>query len=221
MQKPQIVACFLVPADQDASETIHPTLCALHHPPPGFDPGLLFEGLGLFPARPNVGGEAKLGQQIAHFVVVIALIQAHPLRGCRARLRPRDRDTLDGLSGHLEVITIGALDRQADRHATAVGEHAALGAELAAVGWVPAHLFPPQGGLWSWPHPSRAIPSQSPARHRRQAGRSSTMPGRDPPPSTLGSGDARNCWSRYPSHAAHSTGIRYGARRRWHPSPSD
>src|SRR5678816_1466922 len=76
MQKAQIVARFLVPADQDASETIHPTMRAFHHPAPRFETGLLLEGLGFFPACPDVGSEAKLLQEVSNFVIVIAFIQA-------------------------------------------------------------------------------------------------------------------------------------------------
>src|SRR5688572_5789782 len=194
MQKPQVVAHFLIPADQHAPEAIHPTMRAFHHPPPCFETGFLLECLGLFPAGSDVGGESELGQQLTHFVVVVAFVHGHALWLFRRRLRPRDGDTRDGLSGHLEVITIGALDCQADRHAPAFGQHAALGANLAAIGRVLADLFPPQGALWSWPHPSRARPSQSPARHRRPPGRSSTIPEKRRPPSTLGSGDGRNYW---------------------------
>jgi hypothetical protein len=74
MQKPQIVAYLLVPADQDAPDTIHPTMRTLHDPPPCFEPRLLFEDLGLFASRPDVGGESTLGQQVAHLIIVIALI---------------------------------------------------------------------------------------------------------------------------------------------------
>lgn len=147
MQKTQIVTYLLVQADQEAPETIQPTVRALDHPPPRLETRLLFEGLGLFPSRPDVGGEATLGQQLAYFIVVVALVQAHPLRCGRARLRPLNRDTLDGRARHLEVMTIGPLDRQAEGHATAVGEHAALGADLAAVGRVLAHRFPPREAL--------------------------------------------------------------------------
>ena len=44
-------------------------------------------------------------------------------------------------------MAIGALHGESDRHATAFGEHAALGADLAAVGGILAHLFPPKGGF--------------------------------------------------------------------------
>jgi hypothetical protein len=73
MQKPQIVAYFFVPADQHAPEAIHPAMRAFHRPAPGFEPSLLSECLGLFPPRPDVGGEAKLVQECSNLVIVITL----------------------------------------------------------------------------------------------------------------------------------------------------
>jgi hypothetical protein len=74
MQKPQVVAHFLVPANQHAPEAIHPTMRAFHDPPPGLETGFLLERRGLFPASADVGGEAKLGQQLPHLVIVIAFV---------------------------------------------------------------------------------------------------------------------------------------------------
>jgi hypothetical protein len=47
----------------------------------------------------------------------------------------------------LKVMTVCPVDREADRYPVAVGEDAALGANLAAVRGVLAHLFPPSGGF--------------------------------------------------------------------------
>jgi hypothetical protein len=162
MRTREIVAHFFVPADQQAPEAIHPTMRPLHDPPVGFESSLLLERLGLFPPRPDMGGEVTFGQQVPHLVIVIACVQTHPLWVIWGRLRPHDRDTLDGLPNRLEIMAIRPLHGEADRHATAVGEHAALGANLArSVGCLPT-CFPLQGVLWSCPYPSRAIPSQSP-----------------------------------------------------------
>jgi hypothetical protein len=49
MQERQIVTHFLVPADQHAAETVHPTMRALYYPSPRFVPCLLFDGVSLFP----------------------------------------------------------------------------------------------------------------------------------------------------------------------------
>ena len=69
MQKRQVVLYFLVPADQHASEAIHPTMRAFHDPPSGLETSILLERLGLFPPRPEVGGEPTLGQQVADLVI--------------------------------------------------------------------------------------------------------------------------------------------------------
>src|SRR5262245_6713217 len=66
-----------------------------------------------------------------------------------AAARAREGETRDGLASHLEIIALDALDCQTEGHAAALGQHAALGATLAAIGGVLAHLFPPQGALWS------------------------------------------------------------------------
>src|SRR5688572_4142867 len=160
MQKPQVVACFLVPADHHTPEAIHPTRRALYDPSPRFETHLLFERLGFFPTCTEVGSEAKLFQEVPHLIIVIAFIQAHPLRRVGGRVWPLHGNALDGCAGHLEIIAIRAVHRETARHATAVGEDAAFGAALAAVRGVLAPLFPPQGALWSSRRPSRATPNQ-------------------------------------------------------------
>jgi hypothetical protein len=78
MQKRQIVPHFLIPADQHAPKTVHPTMGALHHPPPGFDPGLLLQCLRLLATRPDRRGEAELVQHVPPLVIVIAFGQTQP-----------------------------------------------------------------------------------------------------------------------------------------------
>src|SRR5215831_5540587 len=217
MQKTQVIPHFLVPADQHAPEAVHPTMRAFDDPPAGFEPGLLLERLSLLPPRTDMGGEPKLGQQRPHLIIVIAFGQTHPLRGVRRGVRPLHGDTLNGGSCHLEIIAIRPVHGQADGHARAVGKDTALGAAFAAIGRVLAHLFPPQGGLWSWPRPSPATPSQCPARRHSPPGLVPIRPRRCPPPSTLGSGGGQHYGSRAPWRPGHPTGTRCGGRRRWHP----
>ena len=50
MKKGDVVLRGLVPAYQDAPETVQPAVCAFHHPTPGFETGLPFDRLGLFAA---------------------------------------------------------------------------------------------------------------------------------------------------------------------------
>src|SRR2546428_8747248 len=218
MQKTQIVTHLLVPADQYPSEAIHPTMGAFDDPPSRLETCLVLERLRLFSSCPDVGGEAKLVQEVSDFVIVIALIQAQPLRRVGSRVWALCSDTLNGLARHLKVIAVRPVHCEADGHAMAVGEHAALGARFPAIRRILAHLFPPREALWSSPRPSPAMPSQSLAGRHMPSAPFPISLRRRPPPPTLGSGDGPNSWSRYRWRSAHSTGILSGARKKWHPS---
>src|SRR5262245_56772415 len=221
MQKPKVVTHFFVPADQHPPEAIHPAMRALHHPPPGFETSLVLQGMGLRAPRSDVRREPELVQQVSHLVVIIAFVQAQPLRGFEGGLRPFHSYAFDGLARQLEIIPLRAGHGQTEWHATAVGEDAAFGAKLAAVRGVLAHLFPPQGELWSSPRPSPATPSQCPARHHSPVSLAPIRPQRRPPPPTLENVDGQHYWNKASSSSAHSTGSRCGARKRWHPSLYD
>src|SRR5262245_7077255 len=163
MQKPQVVADFLVPTDEHTPEAIHPTMRAFDHPAPGFEPRLLLECLGFVPTSTDVCREAKLLQEVPHLVVVVALIQTQPLRPLRGRVGPLYGDACNGGVHQLEIIPIRTVHGQPDGDAAAVGEQAALRTDLAAVGRILADLFPPQAGLWSSRHPWLATPNRCPA----------------------------------------------------------
>jgi hypothetical protein len=55
-----------------------------------------------------VGGEAELVEQLAYFVVVVAAVEAEPLRSPPGRLAPADRDRLDRGAAELEVVSVRA-----------------------------------------------------------------------------------------------------------------
>ena len=76
MEKRDVVVWRLVPADQDAPETVEPTVRAFHHPAAGFEPGFPFDGLGLFAPATDMGGESEVVPGAAHLSEVVALIQA-------------------------------------------------------------------------------------------------------------------------------------------------
>ena len=221
MQKPQVVAGFLVPPDPHAPEAMHPTMGAFSHPAPGLETSLFFEGLCFFPAGPDMRREATRLQEVPDLVLVISFLQAQPLGPGGRRVWPLRSDALDGGTCHLEIIPIRAVHGQTKRYATPVGEDAACGAELAAVRGMLAHLLPPQGGLWSSPRPSPALPSPCLARPHMLRDPVPRARRRRRPLPTLGNGDGRNYWNRWWSGSAHSTGTRCGAQKRWHPSLCD
>ncbi len=76
MKKGNVVLWGLVPANQDAPETVEPTMRAFHHPAAGFEPGFPFDGLGLFAPATDMGGESEVVPGAAHLSEVVALIQA-------------------------------------------------------------------------------------------------------------------------------------------------
>src|SRR5437870_6694593 len=106
MQKSHVVAHFLVPADEHAPKTVHPTMRALHDPPPGFETGLLLQCLGFLAPCPDMRREAELVQQRPYLVIIIAFVQTHPLGGVWCGVRSLHSNALDGLSSHFEIIAI-------------------------------------------------------------------------------------------------------------------
>lgn len=115
------VGAFL-PADEDAPEAIHPGVAALDDPAAGAHAGFAGQLLLLFSARANVRGERELLAELAHLVVVVALVEAETLRPRAGRLRPRDRDRLDRGAGELEVVQVRTRRRDPDRDALALGK---------------------------------------------------------------------------------------------------
>ncbi len=193
----------------------HPTMRPLHHPPPRLGPCLPLQFLRLFPTRLDVGREAELCHDLTHLVVVIALVQAHPLRLLSRRLGTLDGNALQGFADHLHVVAVGALHGQAHRDAVGLDQQAALGAFLGAVGGVFARLFPPRGAPWSCTRPCSARTSRGPSGRHRPSGQPPTYPGRRRPRPTPGSGHGlsipgRTWWRREPS-----IGSRCGGRRGW------
>jgi hypothetical protein len=88
---------FLVPANQHPAKTIHPTMRALHHPPPRPGARMAFERLGLFPPCPDMGSETKLSERVPDLGLIIPFVQTPPLGPLLGGTRPLDDDALNGL----------------------------------------------------------------------------------------------------------------------------
>lgn len=97
------VAAFL-PAGEDAAEAIQPGVGAFDDPAASAEAGLVLDRFCLFGATADVRGEAELGCEFAYFVVVVAAVEAEPLRSPASRGGPADRDRLDRGTAELEVV---------------------------------------------------------------------------------------------------------------------
>jgi hypothetical protein len=64
----------------------------------------VFDRVRFFAAAADVGGERELLSEFAHLVVVVAAVEAEPLRPLACWRRPLDRDRLDRGTAELEVV---------------------------------------------------------------------------------------------------------------------
>ena len=147
MKQPKVVLGFLFPPRQDPSEAVHPTVGPFDHPAAGLETRLALDR----PAPGHRGaGRGRCSRTPS----------PSPAPGRRCRLCPgtvlrllpcglgtADRHALDRRPDQLEVVSIGAGDRQPIGHAAPSVSTLRLTPRLArSVGLGPL-FFPPQGGL--------------------------------------------------------------------------
>jgi hypothetical protein len=144
------VGAFL-PAGEDAAEAIEPGVGALDDPAACAEAGLALDRLCLVAPAADVGGERELLRELADLLVVVGGVEAESLWSLRRRLRPLDRDALDGGAGELVVVQVRARRRDPERDALTLGEERSLRPFLAlSVGFGPVSS-PPSGALPSAP----------------------------------------------------------------------
>jgi len=119
------VGAFL-PAGEDAAEAIQPGVGAFDDPTAGAEAGLALDRLRFFATAADVRSEAELLGEFAYLVVVVAAVEAEPLRRLRCRCRSLDRDRLDRGAAELEVVQVRARWRNPERDALALGEERSL-----------------------------------------------------------------------------------------------
>lgn len=85
---------------------------SLDNPPPGAEASFLLDCLSLLATSANVRGEDEGYQEVAHLVVVVPLVQTHALLAARGRLRTLYGNALNCLEGHLEIVSVGPVDRE-------------------------------------------------------------------------------------------------------------
>src|SRR5512143_948932 len=221
MQKGQVVLGFLIPAHQNAAEAIHPAVPALYHPPTRFLAGLARHRLSFHATRANVSREAKLLQDGADLIVVIALVQAQALRLFCRWFRPLDQNALESCPHPFHLVAVRARYPHADRDALSLRQETAFDTLLAALRRIRSGLFPPQGGLYSWRHPYSTMTNRCLATHRTVRHPPARGSQTRPPRPTPGSDRALWTWHRVRVESGRPTDSRYGAHRKWHPHTGD
>src|SRR5262245_20396016 len=221
MQHRNVGVSPLLPAHKDATEAIQPTVGPFNDPASSFAAGGALDLYWVNTASTDVPREAELVDDAVDLGVVVALVQAEMLGALACRLLPFDRYAFDRLTRELEVRHVRAGDGEANRNASSIRQHAALGSPLGAVRWMWSGFFPLQAALSTSRHPSTASASS-----RQQSARS--LPANTPmlarkrqPRSTRRNAGAPMNWNRCPLHSAHSTGSPFAARTELHSSPAD
>ena len=68
-EQSQVGFCFLLPADENTTETIHPTVYSFHQPTLSLEPRFALDRQRLLSARPDLGGELEFFEKVSHIVV--------------------------------------------------------------------------------------------------------------------------------------------------------
>ena len=218
MQQSLIVPSFLFPPHEDAAVAVKPRSNAFDNPATSALAAHSLFGPFLS-ARSDVRHIAAAAKSLADRVAVVALVEAQMLPTARSR-GARQRETIECLPQKFLIVGVGAADRQADRHAAAVGKNRPLDPQLTAIRGVFAGFFPRPGALWSSSHRRFANSSQCRVFGRSVAAFAATPCQTYPVRSSLESNDAPCCRCHTRAEAL-STGSQCEGRKRFRPSPAD
>ena len=149
MQHREVGVGGLLPADQDASEAIHPAVGPLDDPAACAVKEAAAKLADLLSSSAQMKREAEQAGETPDEGEVVALVEAHALSSVRLGTRTSDRNAVHGVREELAVISIRGGDDQADRDPATVGQQAALGASFGAVRRIRAGFFPRRAEPWS------------------------------------------------------------------------
>src|SRR3989344_399312 len=101
-------------------------MSAFHHPSPGFPPGFLFDVLCFFASRSDMRGISELVKNIANLVIIVSLIETDALRVIPCRPWMFNRNTLDRLFRHFEVVAISSINGKTNRYSVSISKQTAF-----------------------------------------------------------------------------------------------
>jgi len=160
MQKSDVVFRLFIPANEDPSKTVQPTMRPFHHPASGLFAGFVFDFLGLLSTGTNMFSKTKLFQDVPNLLIIIALVQTHALRLLGGWLRTLHHDIFDRIANQFHVVTISSLHRQPNRHALPFGQQTPFNPTFGPISRIRSGFFFHLTALWSLLRPYLTIPNQ-------------------------------------------------------------
>ena len=221
MQHAHVIFRFLLPTNQNATVSIHPTVCPFSHPAASLEPRGTPKQLRLLTARANMRREPEFPRQITHFVIVIPFVQTQVLRPVPRRWGSSYGDAFDRLPRELEVVDVRARHGQSHRNTVRFGEQTSLGAGFGSIRGIRAGFSPRPAVPWSSPRPCFAKTNSSPSVRCTLPIRPATVSGTRPLASIPETGDAPLNSNKSPWRSTHSIGSRFAPRKESRPSHLD
>src|SRR5437660_1797223 len=142
MEQGQVIGRLFVPADQETTKAIHPRMCPFDHPSACFEPCLLSDGFGFFSTPTDMGRKAECLKEITHFIIVVSLIQTHPLWLLLRRLWTVDNDAFERRAHQFHIMAVCTLNGQTNGNSMPLSEQTAFHSALAAISGIRAGFFP-------------------------------------------------------------------------------
>ena len=169
MQHTRVILRFLLPTNQNATVSIHPTVSPFGHPATSLEPRGTPDQLRLITSRANMRREPEFLREVTHFVVVIPLVQTQVLRPVQRRSGSFHGNAFERLSRKLEVVDVRARHGQSHRNTVRLGEQTSLGAGFGSIRRVRAGFFPRPAAPWSSLRPCSAKTSSTPSVRRTRS----------------------------------------------------
>jgi hypothetical protein len=211
MEQRFVVFRFLFPADENPPKAIHPRGNTLNDPAAGTPPAT-FRDLFLA-ARLDVGSVATPLGFAADGVRIEPFVAAEMLASMRGWTRAANRNAIERRAKESLVMRVGAGNRQADGHPSAIGQHRTLDAQLSSIRGVFPGFFPRPREPWWSIRRDFATSIECPGGHHTVAAGTSRACGTHGVASTPGSIGAASCRSRTPWEPL-SIGSRSARRRK-------
>ena len=218
MNDGSIVFRFLLPADENPSEPIHPTVRSLHHPAPRSMAGASASYRRLFPARGDVSDHSQRSHQFTHLFEVVPFVQTQVLRSVQRRSWFFHGNAFDRLSHQLEVVDVRSRHGQSHWNAVGFDQQAAFRAAFGSIRGIRAGFSPRPAVISSSPRPCSARTSPTPSVRHTPPTRFATTSQTPRPRAIPETVDARSNWNKGPWRSTHSIDTPFAPRRKPHPS---